>query len=88
MYYGGYAYGADKSYDDKCQKAKEKLKNMKRERTSSYSERGNYYYTIEFEDKNADITEEDVIYGITNMCFGGRCTKVEPGVFKIMEYTD
>jgi hypothetical protein len=88
MYYGGYAYGADKNYDDKHQKAKEKLKNMKREITSSCSERGRCYYTIEFEDKNADVTEEDVIYGITTMCFGGCCDKTAPGVFNVTEYTD
>ena len=88
MYYGGYAYGKDNSYANKHQKAKEKLKNMKHEITSICSEKGRCYYTVEFEDKNADVIEEDVVYGIAWMCFGGHCDKVSPGVFNVMEYTD
>ena len=88
MYYGGYAYGKDKHYDVEYEKAKEKLKGWEYERISYRSERRQCYYTIKFKDVNAPVTEEDVIYGITNMCFGGHCTKVEPGVFNVMEYTD
>jgi hypothetical protein len=88
MYYSGFAYGVDKNYDVEHEKAKEKLKGLEYERISSSSCSGQYHYTIKFKDVNAPVTEQDVIYGITNMCFGGCCSKIEPGVFKIMEYTD
>lgn len=88
MYYGGYAYGKDKNYDTERQKAKEKLKGLEYERTSGGSSYHRCHYVIKFKDVNAPITEQDVIYGITGMCFGGHCTKVEPGVFNVMEYTD
>lgn len=88
MYYGGYAYGKDKNYDTEHQKANEKLKGLEYERISGGSSYHKCHYVIKFKDVKAPVTEQDVIYGITNMCFGGHCTKVEPGVFNVMEYTD
>jgi hypothetical protein len=88
MYYSGYAYGLDKNYKTKKQQALEKLKDLEYERISNSPTYNRCHYIIKFKDITAPVTEHDVIFGIANMCFGGSCDKLEPGVFKVMEHTD
>ena len=46
------------------------------------------YEKITFENKDIDITAEEVACALCNFCFGGICSKVAPGVFRVKENTD
>lgn len=87
----GYAYKSKEStahQREAQERGKKKIEGKHYQVVSTYSTPGQYYFTIQFDDVNIDITEEEVACTLANMCFGGKCSKVAPGKFELMEYTD
>ena len=90
-FHSGFAYKSKKEtarFDEAEERGKKKIEGKTYKVVSTYSAPGQYHKTIQFDDVNIDITEEEVACTLANMCFGGKCSKVAPGRFELMEYTD